>query len=351
MSSVLGGGGDESSSSASSSGNSSDWAEYAGADRSQSQANINQGIWGPQANQLGDLYSQAGTLYGNQMANMGAQQGLAQNQMNQVTAQTNPAFQQQLAGGAYQGMDLQGQLNQLMAGGADTGNTGRIYGQIMGGEGNNYADAMRDQYTQDATRAQENMLRNLDARAAARGMSGGSRHGTAIGEGMGRINDQLQDNMARVGYETFDRDLQQKLGIAQMADANQLARYQGDQSALTSMLGQQQQAMQSGLAGAGTQQGLSMGQFAPGQAGWDQAQNYSNIMGAPTMLTQAGQTADSSGYQSAINEAYNNWSANQSMESSSGGGGSLLGTLARGAAAFYTGGASEAALAAGNAAG
>ena len=141
--------------------------------------------------------------------------------LNQANWQASPAWANQLNGGVYQGMNLQNQMSNLLNQKLDS-NTQRIYGQIMGGAGNTYADAMREQYIKDANRSYENMLSNLDARAAASGMSGSSRHGVAEGIGARGINDALQGNLAQLGYETFDKDLQNKLAIAQMADTNNL---------------------------------------------------------------------------------------------------------------------------------
>ena len=245
---------------------------------SSSQSSFDQNVWEPQGDALQGLYDQAGSLFG--QTNQGMQ-GLipgATEQMQGVYDQTSPAYQQQLQGGAYQGMDLQGQYNQALQQGG--GNEQFINQSIMGGEGNNYADAMREQFTNDATRAQENMLQNLDARAAASGMSGGSRHGTATAQGMDDINRNLQRNMADVGYQTFDKDLDRKLGIAQRADTYDMNRL--NQTA--GMLGQQQNAMSGAINQGSQMQNLGMGQFAPQMAPWQGMSAYSNAIGAPTVL-------------------------------------------------------------------
>jgi hypothetical protein len=166
-----------------------------------------------------------------------------------------------------------------------------INAMIMGGEGNNYADAMKDSYMQDANRAQEMMLANTDARATASGMSGGSRHGIAQGLGMEGINDQLQDNLTKTGFDTFDKDLQRKLQIAGQADQNNFGR----QNMMADMIANMQNTSNQGVAGSQNQQNLNMGQFAPMNAPWDAAGQYGNIVGRPTILGSGSQGGNASG--------------------------------------------------------
>jgi len=162
----------------------------------------------------------------------------------------------------------------------------------MGGEGNNYADAMKDQYTKDAQRSMDNMNSTLDARAAGSGMSGSSRHGVAQGI-MGRgINDALQKNLAETGYNTFDKDLNRKLQIAGQADSNNLSR----QQMMSNMIGQQQGAMQQGLNFGGQMQNMNMGQFSPYMAPWQAMGQYSNAIGRPTILGSGSSKGKSSGF-------------------------------------------------------
>lgn len=227
--------------------------------------------WYQQQNQQ-QFFDQANNWYGQNAGGVqdnfnnwysGTQGGLDQNSISNATgagASGMGAWNDQLQGGAYangqnayegagnafQGAgnvyenmglakDLSSSLQQSMAG---PSNSQEINNMIMGGEGNTYADAMKGQYIQDANRASQNMMGNLDARAAASGMSGGSRHGVATAQGMEDINRNLQNNMARTGFETFDKDLDRKLQIAGAADQNTLAR----QQMMQGMLGSQQGA-------------------------------------------------------------------------------------------------------------
>ena len=244
---------------------------------------FDQQVYGAQGDALTNLYQGAGQLFGGAKSGMQPQaqagQQFSQNAMNA----TMQPWQNQMAGGAFSGMDLTGAMNQSIADmqGGGTSNMQDINAMIMGGSGNTYADAMREQYMQDAGQAQDQMLQNLDARAAASGMSGGSRHGTAIGQGMGDINENLQGNLAELGYETFSQDLDRKLGIAAAADANQLARATQNQNTIMNMMGGSQGAMTGGMNFAPT--AMNMGtqqQMMP----WQQAGAYANVLGAPTVL-------------------------------------------------------------------
>lgn len=264
--------GGSSSKSDSSSGSSMEWAQNI----SPEQLSALEGVW----NQAGNLFGQSN----DQMQGLipDATQG-----MQGVFDQANPAYQQQLAGGATANMDLQNQLGQSLQQSMNNPSMmSEVNAMIMGGEGNNYADAMKDQYVQDANRAQQNMLGNLDARAAASGMSGGSRHGTATAQGMDDINRNLQSNMAQTGFNTFDKDLDRKLQIAGMADQN-LA---GSQQMMSNMLSGQNAAQQGAITAGSQMQNLNMGQFAPSMAPWGAMQGYTGAIGAPTVLSSGSGT-------------------------------------------------------------
>lgn len=259
---------------------------------SESGSQFDQEVWGGQAPYLTQLYQNLGNLFGSTLGGMEGQIPGAVDWMKNIQQGALPGWQDQMEGGAYKDMDLQNRYlrsyDEIMGNPSETANQ---YAQIMGGEGNNYADAMRDQYVQDATRAQENMLRNMDARAAASGMSGGSRHGVATAQGMEDINKNLQGNMAKLGYETFDKDLQNKLNIASMADQNRM----GALNSMGNMIGNQQQAMSGGLQYAPNMQQLGMGTFQPYMAPWQTVPTYANAIGRPTILSSGNMFGSSSG--------------------------------------------------------
>ena len=207
-------------------------------------------------------------------------------QQQGVFNDANPAWQNQLQGGAYSGMDLQGQYNQALQGG---GNEQFMNNSIMGGQGNNYVDAMRNQMQQDSSQRLGQNLASNDARAAGNQLSGSSRHGIAE-QG---IYDQSEQNLGRMqtqmGYDTFDKDLERKLGIAQRADTFDMNKLNN----VSNMIGGQQGAMQGGINQGAGMQNLGMGQFAPQMAPWQAMGQYSNTIGGPTTLS-SGQGSGSS---------------------------------------------------------
>ncbi len=257
---------------------------------SKNKAKFQDKVWGGQSPALQDLYANAQDLFNQSNASMQGLRPEATQNMQDTYNQVNPAYQEQLQGGAYRDMGLQNQLmNSLSQSMSQPSATSEINAMIMGGEGNNYADAMKQSYISDANRAQEQMLANMDARAAASGMSGGSRHGIATGLGMESINDQLQKNLAQTGYSTFDQDLNRKLAIAQQADQGNLAR----QQMMSQMIGQQNQAQQSAIEGGQNMQNINMGQYAPQMMPWDAMAEYSNVIGRPTILGSGSQSGSS----------------------------------------------------------
>jgi hypothetical protein len=266
----------------------------------QNNSNFGQSVFNQDA--LKQMYGRAGDMYGQQQGEFAKMQPWATDFTKGAAADTQKAWQDQLLGGAYQGVnagDIQSQLQQSMQ---DPSKTSQIYAQMMGGEGNNYADAMKGQYMKDAQRAQEQMLSNLDARAAGAGQSGSSRHGIAQGLGMRGINDALQGQLAKTGYETFDKDLQNKLGIAGQADQNTLAR----QQLMQNMLSGKQSAMQGGIQNASGVQNLGMGAFAPGMMNWQNFNQYANALGGPAILSHGTNTGsgNASGYSSGTSSAH-----------------------------------------------
>lgn len=263
-----------------------------GGNKSNDQSSFNQDVWGTQGDALKNLYSQVGNLFDSTSGWMKNRMGSASDYMDNIAQGAQPAWKQQMQGGAFANPDLMNQLmRSITASNNQPSATSEINAMVMGGEGNNYADAMKQSYMEDANKAQEMMLANTDARAAASGMSGGSRHGIMQAQGMDDINTNLQQNLARTGYGSFDRDLDRKLQIAGQADQGTLAR----QQMMQQMLGSQQQAMSEGLAGSQGMQNLGMGQFSPYMAPWQVAGAYSNAIGAPTVLGSGSSNASSKG--------------------------------------------------------
>lgn len=96
-------------------------------------------------------------------------------------------------------------------------------------------------------------------------------------------------DLADVGYNTFDKDLQNKLNIAQQADQGTLAR----QQLMSNMLGQQQGVSTGALGMGQNMQNLGMGAFAPGMMPWQNISNYANALGSPTVLSSGSSSGNS----------------------------------------------------------
>ena len=248
---------------------------------STSSGTYDQNVWQGQVPSLQSMYGSAGSLFGQTNNNMqGAIPGVVDS-MQQNSAQVNPYWQNQLGGGAYQDMGLQNSLMSSLNQSLDNPSAMQdINAMIMGGSGNNYAEAMRSQYIDDASNAQNMMMNNMDASAVAAGQSGSSRHGVAQGLGMEGIMKNLQGNLAKTGYETFDADLNRKLGIAQQADQGTLAR----QQMMSGMIGDQNQTQQNSLGFANNMNQMAGSQMMPYMAPFDALSGYANAIGRPTVL-------------------------------------------------------------------
>jgi hypothetical protein len=216
--------------------------------------------------------------------------------MQGIANQMQSPWQQQMQGGAYQGVNAQDVLGAIQGGMApQQSNTQFINESIMGGAGNDYVDAMKSQMQSDSYENLMKTMSGLDARAAATGMGGGSRHGIAQGQAIQGSQDALADAQTNLGYQTFDRDLDRKLGIAGQADQANLARYQTGTGNLMNMLAGQQGAMGGGLGFGGQMQQAGLGQFSPYMVPWQMAGQWGNTMGGPTVLSSGNMSGSSSG--------------------------------------------------------
>ena len=236
---------------------------------------FNQSVWNPGAIQ--EMQSQFNQMFPQTLSSMQQMQPGATQQMQGVFDQSQPAWQQQMGGGAYQGMDLQNQYNQALQGG---GAEQDIDTMIMGGQGNDYVDAMKQQMQSDAFDRLGAGFSNIDQRAASGGMGGSSRHGILQSNLMENEMDRLGDMQTQLGASSFDKDLDRKLGIAQRADQFDMQKLQN----IGQQLGAQQGAMSGGLDFGKNMQTLGMGQYSPTMMPWQAGGAYANAMGSPTVL-------------------------------------------------------------------
>ena len=220
-----------------------------------------QGVWGGQAPYLQNMYGGASGLQRQMQPSYGSVAGEAGDYIGQTQEASMPAWQQQLQGGVYgQGGAARPYMQQL--------------GNIAAGQGTNaYQQKLKDAMAADADVARQEMLGALDARAAASGMSGGSRHGTAIARGMGDINRNLLSNQANIGFQAEEAER------ARQMQANQM---------LGQAYGQQQATQTNALGQSGAMANLGMAGFNPLQAQWGGLQNQAGILGGPTILGSGG---------------------------------------------------------------
>lgn len=258
--------------------------------KNRSSSQFNQSVFGAQGDALENAYGQFSELFDQTSGNAADQSQLGIDTQANTLGQIQNPFQEQLNGGAYSGMGLQDNLmSSINDSFANPSATSEINSMIMGGSGNNYADAMKDTFIRDANTAGENMLRNTDARAAASGMSGGSRQGTMQAQGYKDINQNLQANLADVGFNAFDKDLDRKLQIAGMADQNTFGR----QQLLSGMLDKQNNAQTGALNYGGNL--LNYGQQQQLMP-WQTAGAYSDVLGDPTVLSTGKSSAKGSSF-------------------------------------------------------
>jgi hypothetical protein len=235
-----------------------------------------------QQDALTQLYNTAANTFGSVNGATAGQVPQVSNYVQSVNNSALPAYQQNLQGGAYGGLDIGNQLmSSLNQSQNSPSNTQQIYSSIMGGNGNSSLDAMRSGLEDTNTRLNGQQQAATAGQASAAGMSGSSRQGVTDALNQSLNNQNLQNTEAKLGYDTFNTDLNNKLGIAQAADSNTLAR----QQLMSGMLGQQQQTTNGALQQGSAMQNLGMGSFAPTMIPWQNLNNYSNTIGSPNVLS------------------------------------------------------------------
>jgi len=188
-----------------------------------SQSRTNQGVWDKQSPYLEAGYKHAadtGVALSPQYQQAGTN---AQNWNKAASAHMLPIMAQQAAGGVYgEGGAGQG-LMQANQGIMDNGMGQSQWGGASNfGNVNSYVDAQKQSIAADAGVAGNQMMNSMDARAAGSGMSGGSRHGTAIAQGMNDINRSMQSQQAQVGFQANEAAQNRRM---QSEEAERARRY------------------------------------------------------------------------------------------------------------------------------
>lgn len=238
-----------------------------------SQSRSSQDVWGPQADALQMKYNETPGVYMQAKQDINNYTPEANQALSTIRGATAPAAANQYGGGELGG---RGVANNYM----------NSMGQSMSGPSNmqqaynTSAPQLNQMYRQQANDARGDMMNSLDARAAASGMSGGSRHGTAIAQGNQDINQNLQNQMALAS----DRDVDRGLNVANQADQQLLNRQQMMQGDIGGINAAQQNAI-----GQTTQLGQAVMQgYQPGQQAMNNLSMGSQIIGGPTTLNQSG---------------------------------------------------------------
>jgi len=208
----------------------------------QNTGSSNQAIWDAQQPYLQGGFQAAANLGVAQIPQYQQAYDQAQGISNAVIGAAAPAAAQQYKGGVYgeggagqglmqanQGIMDNGMGQSQWGGKVDAGGQSQWGGQSNFGEVNPYVDAQKQAIAADAGVAGNQMMNSMDARAASSGMSGGSRHGTAIAQGMGDINRNMQNAQANVGFQANEAAQGRRM---QSEEAERTRRYGAGESQL-----------------------------------------------------------------------------------------------------------------------
>ena len=265
-----------------------------------SNSTFDQNVYGGQEGALTDVYNQGGNLYNNQMNYANQGQGMVPGMQGQMTDVYNlgmDGLQNQMNGGAYGDTSgLKGGLyDSIMGSMNNPSETGRMYEEIVGGPGNTYIDPMVDSMKQGMNQNLNTQQNQMNQQAGAMGQGGGSRHAMQNAMLGAQANRDMTNTENQMRGNAYDTDMKWKMGIAEQAD---LGRGQAQDRGMALLSGANG-TMQQGMNNLLPQQNLGMNQMAPwmqgGQMPWQNLSNYSNIVGAPTVLDSGTDQSSGSG--------------------------------------------------------
>jgi hypothetical protein len=266
---------------------------------SQGNSQSTQDVWGAQSPYINDVYQNAQGQQAQAQNAIDGMQGQVQGQVGDAFGTGNQAF------------------NNLAGGGAQ--------GQMLDSYGNNpYVDAMKGQVAQDANLLKQQNLGSLEGRAAAAGMGGSSGFRNQVQDMTKNVDENAMDQMSKIGYDSFSQSMKDKMALSQGVDAN----------------------VANAMGNTGNMQNAAMNQFNPAMAGMGLANQYSQIIGGPTVLGNSSSNnvsnnnsvngatnfANSNNFANSVNNAFSNGMSNATnMNGSLGfnqnyGGGSNTGT-------------------------
>jgi len=253
-----------------------------GKSSSSSDSISSQGVWGPQADALKQMYGQApGMMQGVQDQMPGLQAG-AEQWTQGVQGEAMPAWQNQMAGGNLAGYDIAGGLGNSLAGAMTNPTQQQQALNTASNGGQNYSDAYKQNFVNDARTAMDASMQGIDARAAASG-AGGSAYGNAMARGHQDINKNLQSNLANVGYQDYNNQVNRMQQAGAGADQNLLQQ----QGMMSNLLGQQQGAQAGALQQTGAMNQLGQAQMGNALMPINAYSQMLQSMGGPVVLTDS----------------------------------------------------------------
>lgn len=259
--------------------------------KSKSSNSASQNVWDTQGDALKDLWAQSGSLLDNTMYGDQANQiaGDLTGYNSGITDSAGAGINNLLGGGSMG--DTSGLRDSLMAtmlrDANSPSNTSNMYSSIVGGAGNTYIDPMVEAMKKGGMDNLNRMQSQSGLDAAAMGQGGSSRH--AMQNAM-LGKEANQDMLAQEAYMrggAYDKDLEMKMGIANLADQNS----QLDKDRMFDMLSQSDNNIATGLGLGETAQDIGTNSMNP----WAQAQQMQwnpymwqgNLIGDPTVLGQS----------------------------------------------------------------
>ena len=247
----------------------------AGKSKGSSNNSFSTNVWGPQGDALQNLYQLAFDQYGKGNDYMSQIAGQADNISNAANGilDANKVLQ---SGGAYgDTAEVRQMLLDSMGG---RSNMGTMYESIVGGSGNTYVDPLIESLRADSAQNVATLQGGNAMDAAAMGQSGSSRQAMQDAMFASQANQDLLNKEAELRYDTYDKDLAMKMGIAQQADYN----HQAEQDRLLAMLQGGQSSMEKGTSPVLLTTLLNYGMnpwLQAQQAVWNPINNLSNIIG------------------------------------------------------------------------
>ena len=249
-----------------------------GKSKSKSSNQFSNNVWGTQGDALGSLYQTTLGQLGQDsyQQQIGSAAYNVQNQANDIVNSQTSAIKDLSSGGVYgDTADVRQMLLDSMGG---RSNMGTMYESIVGGSGNTYVDPLIEQMRKSSAQNVQTLQGSNALDAAAMGQSGSSRQAMQDAMFASQANQDLLNKEAELRYDTYDKDLAMKMGIAQQADYN----HQAEQDRLLAMLQGGQSSMEKGTSPVLLTTLLNYGMnpwLQAQQAGWNPINNLSNIIG------------------------------------------------------------------------